>query len=254
MIYKVNAPRRIRVVRIGEKQILKGGKPRKGAIPENLLASAWSHKELYPRICVPWRQGNTRLQAPLCSRRRRSKRIVMPQVLVNPRNWPPSEGPWLWEEGSQRQANIKWKWVYWKTDALFQNQSAGLLEGWEHPQGMGLGSFYVLDHFILEWVRGIFYIWGKGWGFSEIEPWLTFVFFGHPWNCHGVRYSDFQYYNKGIALDRRIVWSYLGSSMGTKKSKETKANLHLCLFPQHLCLFLKKPSFCCSSATWTPSN
>lgn len=41
VIYKVNAPRRmIRVVRIGEKQILKGGKPRKGAIPENVLASA----------------------------------------------------------------------------------------------------------------------------------------------------------------------------------------------------------------------
>lgn len=41
VIYKVNAPRRrIRVVRMDEKQVLKGGKPRKGEISEKVSVSA----------------------------------------------------------------------------------------------------------------------------------------------------------------------------------------------------------------------
>lgn len=62
VIYKVDAPRkRIRVVRMGEKQVSKGDKLRKGEISEEVSVSALSHKELYHRISVPWRQGNIRL-------------------------------------------------------------------------------------------------------------------------------------------------------------------------------------------------
>lgn len=41
VIYKVNAlRRRIRVVKMDEKQLLKGGKPRKGEISEKVSVSA----------------------------------------------------------------------------------------------------------------------------------------------------------------------------------------------------------------------
>lgn len=141
---------------------------------EEVSSSAPSHRELYPRMCVPWRQGNTRQSLTagcsagvwmgdwLCGRRRRIERMVTPQVWVNPGDWLPSEGPSLSWRKNSTACQLKWKCVYWKADTLSKSRVQASLKGENAPRVWGwlvfMGS---VISYSSEWEE-YFIIWGKG--------------------------------------------------------------------------------------------